>query len=195
MQFITNHDENSWNGTEYERLGEGHQAFAVLTYMVPGIPLIYSGQEAGLNRRLKFFDKDPITWTDTRLMPFYTQLNALKAENPALWNGVDGGPVVRINNDKSEKVVSFGRKKDLNQVVLLNNLSGVAQSAQLEVGKMAGIYTDYFTKEKVTLTAADEDEFQAVGVSRADFYRYFAEAGAYFSVGRAAKNGLEYQDF
>lgn len=60
MQFITNHDENSWQGTEYEHLGAaGIEAFSVLYYTVPGMPLIYSGQESAFNRRLKFFEKDP----------------------------------------------------------------------------------------------------------------------------------------
>jgi glycosidase len=87
MQFITNHDENSWAGTVFERLGEGHKAFATLSFTVPGMPLMYSGQEAGLNKRLKFFDKDVIDWSDTSLQSFYTDLNDLKAQHPALWSG------------------------------------------------------------------------------------------------------------
>ncbi len=66
MFFTSNHDENSWNGTEFERMGDdAAETFAVLTYMLPGMPLIYSGQEVGLNRRLQFFEKDSIDWADT----------------------------------------------------------------------------------------------------------------------------------
>jgi glycosidase len=64
MIFTTNHDENSWNGTTKERLGDAKNTFAALTYFLPGMPLIYSGQEAGLDKRLKFFDKDEIDWSD-----------------------------------------------------------------------------------------------------------------------------------
>ena len=47
MRFTTNHDENSWNGTEFERLGDAASTFAALTFLIPGMPLIYSGQETG----------------------------------------------------------------------------------------------------------------------------------------------------
>lgn len=151
MQFITNHDENSWAGTVYERLGDGHKAFAVLTFTVPGMPLIYSGQEAGLNKRLRFFDKDTIDWSDQTLMPFYTQLNSLKAEHPALWNGRAGGELRAMNHDQLDAVVAFSRSKGKDKVVTLLNLSSKPQKAAIEVTVDAGIYTDYFTGETVTL--------------------------------------------
>lgn len=152
MHFITNHDENSWSGTIYERMGEGHKAFAVLNFTVPGIPLIYSGQEAGLNKRLEFFEKDPIDWSDTSLIPFYTKLNQLKAEHPALWNGTAGGDFNEIKNDKAENVVAFTRTKDDGKIVTIINLSGSAQDVSLSVASDAGIYKDYFTDETITLT-------------------------------------------
>ncbi len=77
MFFTSNHDENSWNGTEFERMGDdAAETFAVLTYMLPGMPLIYSGQEVGLNRRLQFFEKDSIDWADTG--GIYLFLQAIK---------------------------------------------------------------------------------------------------------------------
>ncbi|MFZ5940510.1 MAG: alpha-amylase family glycosyl hydrolase, partial [Bacteroidota bacterium] len=87
MNFITNHDENSWAGTEFERFGNGVAVNALLTYTVPGMPLIYSGQEVGFNKRLEFFEKDPIDWTDKGWTDFYTRLNQLKHEHSALWTG------------------------------------------------------------------------------------------------------------
>ncbi|MEZ4908436.1 MAG: alpha-amylase family glycosyl hydrolase [Saprospiraceae bacterium] len=60
MNFTTNHDENSWNGTVYERMGKAADAMTVLAFTWQGMPLVYSGQEAGLNKRLSFFDKDEI---------------------------------------------------------------------------------------------------------------------------------------
>lgn len=62
MYFTTNHDPNSWDGSEMERLGEGHRAFGVLAATLEGTPLLHNGQEAALNRRLKFFDEDTISW-------------------------------------------------------------------------------------------------------------------------------------
>jgi glycosidase len=83
MNFITNHDENSWNGTINERLGESWEAMAVLSYSLRGMPLIYSGQEVGLDHRLSFFEKDSIDWNKANgedYFNFYKVLNKLKQE-------------------------------------------------------------------------------------------------------------------
>lgn len=86
MRFTSNHDENSWNGTDMESFGDGMRTFAVLSWVLKGIPLIYSGQEAGLNKRLSFFEKDTINWEHLYAEQFYTELAKMKVENPALWN-------------------------------------------------------------------------------------------------------------
>ncbi|MCB0661721.1 MAG: alpha-amylase, partial [Saprospiraceae bacterium] len=91
MQFITNHDENAWNGTEYERMGDGVDAFAVLTFTFEGMPLIYTGQEAAYNKRMEFFQKDPVDWGTYEKTEFYKKLIDLKHRNQALWNGEHGG--------------------------------------------------------------------------------------------------------
>jgi oligosaccharide 4-alpha-D-glucosyltransferase len=151
MQFITNHDENSWAGTVYERMGDAHKTFAVLSFTVPGIPLIYSGQEAGLNKRLKFFDRDPIDWSDLSLMPFYKRLNDLKAQNPALWNGQAGAWPREMVNDKKEDVLSFIRAKGQNKVLSILNLSDKTQDITLLAGTDEGIYKDFFTGDTLTI--------------------------------------------
>ena len=74
LRFTSNHDENSWNGSAPERLGAGARAFAVLTFTLPGVPLIYNGQEAGLQKRLQFFNKDVIEWQPDFLAEFYRSL-------------------------------------------------------------------------------------------------------------------------
>ena len=116
MNFTTNHDENSWNGTTKERMGEGAKTFAVLTFTMPGMPLIYSGQEAGLSKRLKFFEKDQIDWSDLSMADFYKQLLALKKNNKALQNGIKGGKLVRVNSDQNEKVFAFTREAEGNSI-------------------------------------------------------------------------------
>jgi len=152
MQFITNHDENSWNGTEYERLGGGVKAFSVLYYTVPGMPLLYSGQEAGLNRRLKFFEKDQIDWKNKPLEGFYTQLNHLKSDHPALWNGRHGGPVQRIGHDQPDHVVAFSRTMGDSKVLTVINLSDKPRQTELRVADDAGVYREFFSNTSTTLT-------------------------------------------
>ena len=85
MNMITNHDLNSWEGTEFERYADYVPAFAVLTYTLPGMPLIYTGQEVGMNRAFEFFVKDKAPdWTVNDWTDFYTDLNSLKHSRPEL---------------------------------------------------------------------------------------------------------------
>ena len=124
MFFTSNHDENSWNGTEFERMGDAAPAFAVLTYMLPGMPMIYSGQEAGLNRRLSFFEKDLIDWSDGQgFRTFYRELNTFKKQHPALQAPERDGEMTEINNDQPGKVWSFRRMNEGDEVVCLFNFS------------------------------------------------------------------------
>ena len=90
LMFTSNHDENSWAGTEFERMGDAAKAMAVLTFTLPGgQPLIYTGQEMGWNHRFQFFEKDPIpAWEENGYTEFYRQLIDFKHRNPALNAGV-----------------------------------------------------------------------------------------------------------
>lgn len=121
MNFITNHDENSWNGTIAERLGPAADAMAVLMATLPGMPLIYSGQEAGLNKRLAFFEKDTINWQDTSKVAFYQTLLQQKKVNRALWNGTAGGELNIIRSDSA--VLAFSRAKEGDRLLAVFNLS------------------------------------------------------------------------
>ena len=87
MNFISSHDVNSWDNPEGVRLGANAQALAVLAALVPGIPLVYSGQEAASTKKLRFFDKDTIQWNGYPLKAFYAALLHLKSESAALRNG------------------------------------------------------------------------------------------------------------
>ena len=155
MYFITNHDENSWNGTAKEKFGEGENAFAVLTYTLPGMPLIYNGQEAGLDKRLRFFAKDTIDWNHKDFSPFYKTLNALKHENEALWNTPFGGSFVPLDNTQPRKVLSFMREKGDNRVVVILNLSPAKVTVNLKGSKADGDYTDVFSKAEFTLNSSN----------------------------------------
>lgn len=157
MNFITNHDENSWNGTASEKFGDGENAFAILTYTMPGMPLIYSGQEAGLNHRLQFFIKDSINWNLKDFSGFYKTLNALKHENEALWNAPYGGTLVPLENNDPSKILSFMREKGDHKVVAILNLSAEKMTVKLKDSKADGEYTDVFSKAKFTLNSSNLD--------------------------------------
>ncbi len=146
MTFTTNHDENSWNGTVKERMGdEAGEAFAVFTFVAPGFPLIYSGQEAGLDKRLRFFDKDTIDWSNLDKAAFYSKLIDLKHNNEALWNGVAGGDVVPLSKGVNNNVFAFYRQKNNNKVLVIMNLDKEPQSFKLENHQLNGDYTEFKT--------------------------------------------------
>ncbi len=152
MTMITNHDENSWNGTEFERYGDGVRTFATLIFTAYGIPMVYTGQEAGLDKRLKFFDKDTIDWSDPKKMqPFYRQLVSLRKDNKALWSGEYGGMMERIN-DQDPSVFAFRRSKDNNTVIGIMNFSARPQELRLQDIAAGGTYQEYFTGETFTLS-------------------------------------------
>ncbi|HQP77856.1 MAG TPA: alpha-amylase family glycosyl hydrolase, partial [Saprospiraceae bacterium] len=153
MQFIDNHDENSWQGPVSSRFGPGYKAFAVLTYIIPGMPLIYSGQESSLNKSLRFFEKDTIAFDGFYDADFYTRLNMLKHKQAALANGVFGGDFTIIPNSSPEEVLCFVRKKGNSELISLFNLSGKEAKVKYSGdGKITeGRYTEYFSGNKADI--------------------------------------------
>jgi len=141
MYFTSNHDENSWSGTVYERYGDGAETFAALTYMLPGMPLIYSGQEYDLNKRLAFFTKDSIARNKGKFYPFYTKMNALKASNKALNGGKDAASYTRIATSHDDKILAFKRAKADDEALFIANLSPKPVTF---TAKVNGNYKNYF---------------------------------------------------
>lgn len=124
--FTSNHDENSHSGSEYERLGQSAQAFAVLCCTWNAVPLIYSGQELPNKKRLKFFDKDQIDWTGhCELHTFYKTLLELRKNNAALKAGCEDVITYRVHTDANHFVFAFLRRnvKTGDEVVVILNLS------------------------------------------------------------------------
>ncbi len=156
MNFVSNHDKNSWEGTEFEQFGDGLDATIVLSTISEGMPLLYNGQEAGNPKRLKFFEKDPIEWRAHPLGEFYRKLFALKHANTALWNGAWGARMVQVVNDAPNAVFSFVRMNDRDKVFAVFNFSKEPHTVKFTGGPAAGSYTDYFSGEKLTITAATQ---------------------------------------
>lgn len=152
MNMITNHDLNSWEGTEFERLGNLSQAFAVLSYTLPGMPLIYTGQETGMNRAFEFFEKDKAPDWEPRneYFDFYKILNRLKHDNKSLQAGaVDGARMVRYLTESPDLYV-FERSLDGNRVFVAVNLG--SKEAPLEftgaVPDLSAGFMDIFSRNR-----------------------------------------------
>lgn len=147
--FTSNHDENSWNGTEYEKYGEAAKAFAVLSCTWPGLPLIYSGQELPNHKRLKFFDKDVIEWKGNfELHDFYKTLLNLHSENPALNGDSKTAPVYRLHATHADKVLTYLRKKDDHEILVLLNLSPETFDVAITDERVKGTFVDVFNGTK-----------------------------------------------
>ncbi|MBO0358845.1 alpha-amylase [Hymenobacter sp. BT186] len=150
MHFTSNHDVNSWDGTEYERLGPNALPFAVLCALLPGMPLVYSGQEAALKKRLAFFDRDPIDWQDYPLQEFYTKLLQLNKRHPALHNGVLESRFERLHT--SPELYAFVRRHEEAAVLTaINSTPAVQQLALTETTN--GLWRDVFSGEQLELQA------------------------------------------
>lgn len=163
MLFTSNHDENSWQGTTTERLGEAAESFAVMSYLLPGMPLIYSGQEAGLAKRLAFFEKDPINWSAGRMRRVYQTLNELKEKEPALWQGPYGGSIELVPTSNDALMLVFIRKQGDSEVVALFNLSPAPQEVQMMGNEIEGMYTNAFTGQNVKMLPAVIQTFEPWG--------------------------------
>jgi glycosidase len=127
MLFTNNHDINSWHGTDAELYGPAYQVCAVLTATLPGMQLIYSGQESRLTKRLEFFEKDPIAWKQFELQDFYAGLLKLKKQHAALWNGQYGGDLALLDVG-NDKLFAFRRQRDDSSVTVIANLSDAPQT-------------------------------------------------------------------
>ncbi|MCF6212915.1 MAG: alpha-amylase [Flavobacteriaceae bacterium] len=156
MNFITNHDENSWNGSVKERMGNASEAMLALSYAAPGMPLIYSGQEYDLNKRLLFFEKDTIPKTKGKVWPLLAKLGALKANNKALNGGKKAALYTRLKTSNNESILAFLRKKDTEELIYMANLSSNIAVFKPE---FSGVFTDALTGSKVVLKRKKEKRF------------------------------------
>ena len=145
MNFTSNHDENSWNGTEFERMGDATDLFAAFTYVVPGMPMIYTGQMSGNHHRLQFFEKDVIDRVENAPQKaLYKGLNDLRAANRALWSNEKGADMVRLTAD-NDKVFACVRTKSCpehgdNTVIAIMNMSAEPQTVTLDLTNLEGEY-------------------------------------------------------
>jgi len=160
MNFVTNHDENSWNGTIEERMGDAGEVMTVFTYVLRGMPLIYSGQEYDMNYRLKFFEKDSIPKTKGKMWPLLEKLGALKASNEALHGAKEPASYKRLETSDNEHIMAFRRQKGESEIIFIANFTDQEQSFSVDA---SGSFTDYMTGESDELVSREEMTYPAWG--------------------------------
>ena len=143
MYFTSNHDENSWNGTAYEKYGDSEGLFAVFSCTWNGMPMIYSGQEMPNKKRLKFFDKDQIDWNIRfELHDFYKTLLTLKSNNKSLRSGDMDVLTKIVSHPEDHEVFSYLRKQAEDEVLVVLNCSNTPKD--FEVKDVKGVFRNVF---------------------------------------------------
>ncbi len=151
MNFTSSHDVNSWEGSEYERLGANALPLAVLAALLPGIPMVYGGQEAAVRHRIAFFERAPIDWNGYPLAGFYTALLTLHARHAALANFDGASTFSRLASPPG--TYAFSRHKGRAAVLVAVNLT--AEAVEIRVpAAAAGPWLDVFADAPCALGEA-----------------------------------------
>ena len=135
MNFISNHDQNSWSGTNLEMFGPSLKPFTVLTFMLPGIPMLYNGDEICLPKRLEFFEKDPIDWKagdPLEMTRLYTELIKLRDQHACLWAYPWGGTMAVLPTDHPKQVFAFEREVEGDMCLAMFNFSDEVVTYKVE---------------------------------------------------------------
>lgn len=155
LSFTSNHDENSWSGSEQSRFGRALEVMTAMTFLMPStMPLIYTGQEVGYDHSFAFFDRDPIPeelYKEGYATELYRRLADLKHSQRALDSGQRGGDVIEIENNAKDCMMTFVREVDGSRVVAIVNLSPYTIHADFRTGIYAGTYRDAISGERVVL--------------------------------------------
>ncbi len=155
MVYTDNHDQNSWDGVASDIYGPAYEAAMALAFTGIGLPLIYNGQEADLDRQLAFFERDPITWREGQHDGLLRQLIALKTEMLALHNGRFGSPMVEVPTNAAADVFAFTRGAAGERVFVVFNLSPRPQIVTFEQARHHGRYTDAQTGEAAAFAGGE----------------------------------------
>ena len=166
MMFTSNHDENSWSGSEQSRFGQALEVMTALTFLwEASMPLLYTGQEMGYDHNFLFFDKDaiPEEYQKREYSEMYRKLIALKHSQPSLQAGERGGRIIEIENNAKDCLMTFVSETEGSRVVAILNLSPYTIHANYNNGIYAGTYTDAMTGEEVLLPVHLEQDIKPWG--------------------------------
>lgn len=133
MNYLDNHDKNSYEGTIVENFGKTYEPLLSLTFLTPGMPMIYTSNEEGYDHMIEFFEKDTVKWEDDpKYAPLIAELSKIKTENAALSSTSRDFKVLTKDEDY---LFAFSRAKDGNTVIYVANLYDKEQKgAKVDLG-------------------------------------------------------------
>ncbi len=150
LYFTSNHDENSWNGTEYDKYERFAQAMAVMSCTLPSsVPLIYSGQEIPNRKRLAFFEKDHLNWDNTlQLNDFYANLFSFRK---LFFSNKNYQNFKFHFLNVSERIIAYIIADDLSSCIVVLNFSDKIFSDHINAENLSGEYIDLFSGETIQI--------------------------------------------
>ena len=154
MTFVSNHDKNAWDGTQYEQFGDALEAAIVLSVLGEGMPLIHNGQEAGETKRLAFFERDPIEWQGHPIGELYRALITLKKSKQVLGNGEFGARMIQVPNTVMDKIFSFVRHNGQEKVFVIINFSSESVDVSFSEPLFEGHYVDWQGNDEIVFENA-----------------------------------------
>jgi cyclomaltodextrinase len=160
LYFTSNHLENSGNKNEFEAFGNAHKAFAAMTAVLPGMPMIYGGQEAAQRKHLKPYDKDLIEWGDYEYASFYAQMMKLHHQSRSLLPQ----STFEIMDLQNENLFAFKRSYKNEETIFVMNISKSLERLILPQA-LSGTFTDCSNSNNLTLNQNTELVFEP--------YQYF----------------------
>ncbi len=154
MRFNTNHDKNAWESPAIEKYGiQGLKLSAVLINTLPGVPLIYNGEEVANNKKLDLFEKVDIDWSrSTEMGELYQKLSLMRQVHKAF----SRGEMIRVGSDFGEDVYAFFRIAGKDKMLAVLNTSHEPHLATLNIpmkrlfaGQKKSIMKEIFTGERI----------------------------------------------
>ncbi len=122
LRFLENQDEPRFIdvfGAQQTKMA------AAFIYTLPGLPLVYAGQEVGETTQ-----RSIINWSDPyNLQPYYTSLIHIRDSNPALQQG----SFMRLKTTAGDSVYAYLRMEDNDRVIVINNFYGSQLKAVVSV--------------------------------------------------------------
>jgi glycosidase len=161
LRFTENHD------LERTRTKFGENSFypfVVLNFIIYGLPLIYCGQEFGLNNTPILFEKDPIDWDqrDNKIYNFYKKLIKLRQKYPAF----SSRKLTSIRNDKPDKIVSFEKSDKGSKILAVLNFSNQHLKVKLEPADFyhnIEKFEDLYSAKRINKATLEELDIEPYG--------------------------------
>ena len=160
MNYLDNHDKNSYDGSIVDRFGDSYEPLLALSFLSVGFPLIYTANEQGYDHEIEFFEKDAVKWEDElKYEELFTNLSKLKVENKALASTNTDLEFLEVSNSH---VFAFSRTSGDNKVVYISNL-------YFEKIEDAGVTLDFENAKCVMHYDGETLDTKEVDVTKADF--------------------------